>query len=158
MTVLGLPLHPLVVHLAVVFVPLAAIAFVGVMWRAEWRRAYGSLVTSAAVVGAVGALLAAQSGEDMEDRLRRTTGQRLDFGSHPDQGDATQMLAIVFALVAVALWFIERRGVRGPSWLPTAAYGLGAVLAVSATVAITLTGHSGATLVWAELGTFVTPR
>jgi hypothetical protein len=38
--VYGLPAHPLLVHAAVVLVPLAAVALVTTGWRETWRRAY----------------------------------------------------------------------------------------------------------------------
>ena len=81
MEIAGLPLHPLVVHLAVVLVPGAAIAFIATMWHPAWRRAYLWLVVLAAVGGAVGAFVAAQSGEMLEDAIRRSVATRPRFGS-----------------------------------------------------------------------------
>jgi hypothetical protein len=40
----GLPVHPLVVHLVVVLLPLAAIGTIAIAVRPVWRRPYGALV------------------------------------------------------------------------------------------------------------------
>ena len=106
----GLPAHPLLVHLAVVFVPLAAAAFVLTMWRDTWRRGYASLVAAGAAAGATGAVLAAQSGEALEETLRRTAPTRPRFGEHPEQGDTAEILAVVFAIIAITVWALDRWG------------------------------------------------
>ncbi|MFA7250298.1 MAG: DUF2231 domain-containing protein [Dehalococcoidia bacterium] len=160
MNIAGLPAHPLLVHLAVVLVPIAALAFVLVMWRGSWRRAYGGLIAAAAAVGAAGALLAAQSGESLEHTLRATQGIRRELGEHPEQGDAAEFLALIFGLVAVALWAIDRWGARWslPAWTPVLVYAAGVLAAAGSTGAMVVAGDSGARLVWETLGTFVTPR
>ncbi len=56
----GLPLHPLVVHAAVVFIPLAALGAVLVVLSARFRGRYGGLAVllgAAAVVAAFAARL-----------------------------------------------------------------------------------------------------
>ena len=55
----GLPAHPLLVHLPVVAIPLAAIGAVLLALRPGWRRAYGPVVVGLAALGAVGGVLAA---------------------------------------------------------------------------------------------------
>jgi hypothetical protein len=54
----GLPAHPLVVHAAVVLVPLAALAFVATGWRAAWRQAYYLPIMLLAVAGSVASWIA----------------------------------------------------------------------------------------------------
>ncbi|PKQ21842.1 MAG: hypothetical protein CVT65_16395, partial [Actinobacteria bacterium HGW-Actinobacteria-5] len=63
MDVLGLPLHPLVVHAAVVLVPLAALGALVVLAWARARDRYGWLVVAFAVAGAGAAVVARLSGE-----------------------------------------------------------------------------------------------
>lgn len=162
MQIAGLPLHPLLVHAAVVIVPLAAIAFVAAMWREDWRRRYLWLVALAAVGGGVAAFLAAQSGEALEHGIRDAAAAagsaRPDFGDHPEQGDAAEALSMLFALAAAALWLVQRRAAALPVWAPRAAYGVGVLAALAALGMMVVAGDTGARLVWQELGSFPTGR
>ncbi|MEI7926526.1 MAG: DUF2231 domain-containing protein [Chloroflexota bacterium] len=160
MQIAGIPAHPLMVHAAVVLVPLALLGYLGLLWRVEGRRTYGWLVTGVAVAGAVAAILAAQSGESLEHALRLASGARPQFGEHPDQGDTAEFLSVAFGAAVVALWGLERFGARWPlpAWTPTALYVLGALVGLAATGMIVVAGHSGATLAWDTLGTFVKPK
>ncbi|MBV9830859.1 MAG: hypothetical protein JOZ82_04630, partial [Marmoricola sp.] len=74
MHVNGLPLHPLVVHAAVVFVPLAAIAVGVYALASRWRWALRWPMAVLAVLAALAVQLAAMSG----DNLKHATG---DHGS-----------------------------------------------------------------------------
>ena len=64
MTINGVPLHPLVVHAAVVFVPLAVLAVLTLLvprWR--WASRWVALVVVALAAGSV--QLAAMTGDDL---------------------------------------------------------------------------------------------
>lgn len=159
-TITGLPAHALLVHAAVVLVPLAAIALAVVGWRSDWRQHYSLPVAIVAVVGAGFAFLAKQSGEPLRNSLRetaRSAGERVNFGDHPEQGDTAFVMAFFFAAAAVGVWLIDRYGPRYnlPKWAPTAAYGVALVPALLAIVTMIVAGHSGATLVWKDVGTLV---
>ncbi|MEX1255275.1 MAG: DUF2231 domain-containing protein [Dehalococcoidia bacterium] len=171
--VAGLPLHVLIVHFAVVLVPLAAVSLIATGWRADWRRRYGLAIALIAIVGAASAFVAAQSGASLAHTVRQSAaasnqqtvnsgGGRVSLGEHPEQGDNAEVAAITFAVAAALLFGLEQWGDRiqivGPEvarWLPMAAYiaasGLGAVALFTMIVA----GHSGATLVWKDVGNFV---
>jgi hypothetical protein len=60
-SVFGLPAHPLVVHMAVVLVPLAALSLIAVGWNKAWRHTYYLPITLLALGGAVGSFLASFS-------------------------------------------------------------------------------------------------
>ncbi len=102
MNIAGLPAHPLLVHLAVVMVPLGGLAFIGTMWRAAWRREYAWLIAVVALVGALGAILAAQTGESLEHALRAASTTRLRLGDHPQQGSTAEVMAAA-AVVAIVI-------------------------------------------------------
>ena len=162
-SVFGLPTHAFLVHGAVVLVPLASLALVLVGWRADWRRAYLAPATALAVVGAVFAFLAQQSGGPLKRAIRNAAdraGQRASFGSHPQDGNTAFAFAIALGVLAAGFWAIDRHGpARGlPKWAPAAAYAVVAVVAVGATVTMVLAGHSGATLVWKNVGTYAGSR
>lgn len=70
-SVFGLPTHPLVVHLTVVLVPLAAVALIAVGWNRAWRHTYYLPITLIALGGAIGSFLAKQTGGSLRQALRR---------------------------------------------------------------------------------------
>lgn len=156
-TLAGLPAHALLVHAAVVLVPLAVIAFAALCWKVEWRGRYLLPVTILAVVGGASAFLAKQSGEPLQSSVRRAAGQRVSFGEHPENGDTAFVMAGLFMVAVVAYWALLRWGVKKwdlPKWTPIAGYGVVLVPAVLALVTMIIAGHSGAALVWKDLGTF----
>lgn len=159
----GIPVHPLAAHAAVVLVPLAALAFAALLWRRGWRVVYGIPVAALAVAGAVAAWATRSSGEPLEDSVKdaaRAAGMRARFGDHPEQGDAAFLWAALFALavvVTVALAYAETKRPL-PRWLPLAAYAVTLVPAAIAVVAMVAAGHSGAALVWNDVGTFAGSR
>jgi len=160
-TILGLPAHPLLVHAAVILVPLAAIALAITGWKRAWRRHYSFPVAVLAIAGAVFAFLAKGSGEPLEERVEdaaQAAGVRARFGDHPEQGDTAFIFALALAAVATALWAIDRWGERFgvPKWAPTAVYAVALLAAVIAFATMFIAGHSGAELVWNEVGVFPT--
>ena len=159
----GLPAHPLVVHLAVVMAPLAAVALVSTGWRADWRRRYGPIVVALALIGALASLVAAQSGEALQEGVRRSAeavGTTAQFGDHPEQGQLAEIAAFALAGMAIIVWATERwrEYLPAPRWTPGAAYSLALAVSVIAIGAFVVAGHSGATLVWKDLGTFASRR
>jgi uncharacterized membrane protein len=153
----GLPAHPLVVHAAVVLVPLAALAFVATGWRAAWRQAYYLPITLLAVAGSVASWVAKQTGESLQETVR-AAGKRV--GDHPQHGDIAFVTATLFALACVAVYVYqtygeqlrERFGLQEKFRLPVdeqvALYVATVPFAALAVVAMVIAGHSGATLVW----------
>ena len=153
----GLPAHPLLVHGAVVLVPLAAGAFIVTGAREAWRRSYYLPVALAAIAGGVFAFLAKQSGEPLSQSVRRA-GQHV--GEHPENGDTAFFFAVLFAgaVAAVYLFFRYESSIRSAlrieGWprLPisynTAFYLATIPLAVLAIFTMLVAGHSGAELVW----------
>ena len=68
-TVGGLPLHPLVVHLVVVVVPLT---FAGAVLMAVWprfSRRFGPLIAIGAALGLVAGFIAKEAGEQLAPRV-----------------------------------------------------------------------------------------
>jgi predicted membrane protein DUF2231 len=162
-TVLGLPVHVLLVHFAVVLVPLAALVLIGTCWRPRWRVTYSLPVAALAVGGAVAAFISAQSGGTLRRSIRETAlteGTRARFGSHPGYGNIAEVAAMFLALAAVAIWGTERWGARFQlkTWMAPVVYAASCGIALLAIVTMVLAGHSGSTLVWKDLGNYVTSR
>ena len=142
----GLPTHPLLVHLPVVLVPLAAILAIVIAARASWDRRIGGVVVLIALGGALSSLLAKESGEQLARRL----GNPID---HAHWGSRLPLIAGALFLSVLILWLFDR-GIPGnrrrPWWLVL----LAVVVIVVAVVALWWTwrtGDSGARSVWEPL-------
>lgn len=160
MTIFGLPLHILVVHAAVIFVPLAALGILVTGWREQWRKSYTFPLLLIAVAGAVAAVLAASSGEELEESIREAANQRVRFGEHPEEGETARNFTLLFAFAVAAFWAVQQWGSRFQlkPWSQTVAYVAASGFGVIALVTIVLAGHSGAALVWKDVGNFVSPK
>jgi hypothetical protein len=155
--VFGLPPHPLLVHAAVVLVPLAALALIATGWREAWRKAYLLPITLLAVGGAGFTFLAKQSGESLQESVR-AAGKRV--GEHPEQGDTAFVFAGLFAVTCLALYAYQTWGeqlrdrlgwterFRLPVNETVALYLVNVPVAALAIWAMLVAGHSGARLVW----------
>jgi len=150
----GLPAHPLIVHGAVVLVPLAALALLLTAWRRAWREAYALPIALLAWTGWGFSQLAAGSGEGLEHDLRgaaRAAGVAAPrFGEHAELGETAAFLALLVAVAATALWAVDRLPGRWPQphWLPGALYVTSAVVAVMGAGWMVQAGHTGADLAW----------
>lgn len=145
MDILGLPLHPLVVHAAVVLLPLAALGALLIAVSKRARTRYGSLVVALSVL-ATGSVVGA-----------RVTGESLNGGT-----DATGILAthVTYGLLtpwpagalvlSSLLLVIAGRGKSRP-FLLTAAL-LTVVAALVSLAIIIVVGHAGSASVWGAQG------
>ena len=149
----GVPLHPLVVHAAVVFVPLAAlsaIAFVVPRWRGAVR--WPAVVL--AVVAALAVQAATLTGEDLEE----SRGPRSALiHEHSEYADKLQVLMYVLAVVMVVAFVVMPVVSRAAGGRDRAAkvavlekplLVLLPLLALGALVLVYLTGDAGARSVW----------
>src|SRR6266581_3580275 len=103
-SVFGLPAHPLVVHIAVVLVPLAALSLIAVGWNERLRRRYYLPIAVVALAGAVGAFLAEQTGGSLRRALREA-GKRV--GNHPQEGNIAFWTAVLLGATCVVLYLYE---------------------------------------------------
>ena len=136
----GLPIHPLVVHGAVVLIPLAAVGALAVVGSAWVRQRYGWLTVLFAVAGAGSALAARLSGPI----LAETRGGGPAFATHMMWGSLAPFPAVALALFLPAALLVEQRS-RAAWWVMVALTGISALAAL---VLVVLTGHSGAIAVW----------
>jgi hypothetical protein len=154
-TLFGLPAHPLLVHIPVVFLPLAAIGAVAIALKASWRRTYGWLVVALGAVALAGMQLAMGSGEGLEGHVERSP----TLHHHTQLAEATRPLAAGLLLAVVAIVILDRRSRKaadseGSPEAPKAVMaGLSFVtvaLAVVSSVWIVKTGHEGARATWED--------
>lgn len=140
----GLPVHPLVVHAAVVLVPLAAL---GVLLMVVWpgfSRRHGWLVVGVGLAGAGASVVAKLSGEALEERVGEPGFD------HADLGELMPIAAAALALVTLVLWLVDRSGGEvGPRrGVRIAAAVAAAVVALGSLFWVYRVGDSGAKSVW----------
>lgn len=140
----GLPLHPLVVHAAVVLLPLAALVLILLVFVPAWRTRFGWVTIGGLAVGTGAAWLAKESGEALAAKV----GLPAD---HAQWGDILVPVSIVLFVVAVIWLVLRNRAARATSGSVAATItgGLTVLLALAATAITVLVGHSGAQAVWA---------
>jgi len=146
-TLFGLPAHPLVVHAAVVLLPLAAIGLVVVALLPNARRHYAPIVFGVALAATIAVGLAQQSGESLEGDVKKT--EQLE--EHTEQGQTVLPWAIAVTIVsaAVAAEPYARSRFDYPPRVVTGVLVAAAVLVgVGATWTVIDVGHSGAASVW----------
>jgi uncharacterized membrane protein len=145
----GLPAHPLLVHLPVVMVPMAALGAIILAIFPKYFARFGWWVTGISFIGAIGAILAAGSGETLEERVDRSSTLR----DHAEMGETARLLAV--ALFVVLLIVMLARKYRAADMTKKAvSIAVSVVIAVSAAAAgwvIIQTGHSGAKASWCEV-------
>ena len=149
-TVLGLPVHPLIVHATVVVVPTAALA---VALYAVWPRfrawaRWGPLAL--ALAAAVLTPLSTSSGESLEHRV----GSSAAIEEHSHLADVLIWWVVPLAVLAGALWWWHRadHGTRSHRSLAVAAAVVPVVVAVGTLVQVVLIGHTGAEAAWSDVG------
>ncbi|HHU37769.1 MAG TPA: cytochrome b5 domain-containing protein [Propionibacterium sp.] len=147
MDFVGLPLHPLVVHLVVVALPVGALATVAAVVSPAVRERFGVLAIGTLTLGALGAIAAKFSGEALAETVLRPE-------SHERFGNATLIVGLATAALAWLWWWLERRREQAPpgtsGFGAMATGGLLATAALAVTVLAVLTGHSGAQATWSS--------
>ncbi len=159
-TIGGIPLHPLIVHAVVVLVPLASLLLLLAAVSPRIRHWAGLLTPITATIALFLTPLASQSGEALQRRVQSSPA----LEDHVELGDSLVFFVFVVAVLAWALWFLDRRarasatgtaadGVatrRSP--LLTAVIVLSVLAVVATTVEVVLIGHSGAEATWSKVG------
>jgi hypothetical protein len=143
MEINGLPLHALVVHAAVVFGPLSALA--GVLYAVpRWRDTvrWPLVVTVAIALGSI--WVAYLSGQQVKEANQFGGDLAELLKTHEDRAGTLRLLVSGFAAASfVAAWQHAR---TGP--LRTLLAALVAVLAVLTGIWVGLTGDAGAQIAW----------
>ncbi|MGB7819360.1 MAG: DUF2231 domain-containing protein [Ornithinibacter sp.] len=168
-TVLGIPVHALVVHAVVVLAPLTALLLLLFGVSARFRAWSGVLTPVVATLTTALTPVATQSGEALQRRVPDTGLVE----EHAEMGDTLVWVMIAATIVAWAAWWFFRRSASGPAGIessggassgssgPSVAQRALAVLCVVAAVGVSidvvLVGHSGAKSVWSDVAAG-TPR
>lgn len=148
--VFGLPLHALVVHAAVVLVPLVAIGGIVMACSSRFSRRFGVLIVLVAYGALFATLLAGHTGEQLQAALS------IAVGKHGTMGQAAKYVVFVFAAILTALYYLDwRLGRPGKkSKRGMLEYIVATLTVIAALVSIYWiidVGHSGAKLVWSSI-------
>lgn len=156
-TVNGLPLHPLIVHAAVVLLPLSAIGLIIIAFVPKWRRTYGWLVLLGLFISVGASFLAKETGEQLAEQVGEPE-------RHAELGDVMPIIAfLLFAVAAVWLgvaWRTDKAAAAaaaanpgepaGQSVVTTVLAVVSVIAAIVAIVWMVLVGDSGAKAVWSD--------
>lgn len=142
----GLPVHILIVHLAVVLIPLSAIGAILIAARPKALRLFGAATVIGATVGVLASVIATLSGNQLAERVGWPE-------RHANYGEIFPFAAIAFLLLLIVFW-VYARGVplnrNRPLWLKV----FGAVLivvSIGISYFTVLTGYSGSKATWSEI-------
>ena len=152
----GLPAHPLLVHMPVVFAPLVMLLALATVLYPPWRRSFGWLLLCASVVMFGGMVGAANSGQ----RLEKILDGLVKVDKHAALGERTRLLSFILVLAVLAFVFVGRwadgkaansvgsAAASAPRWLVPVVGAVMSVLSVLVVVWSIRTGHEGAKAVW----------
>lgn len=152
--VMGLPAHALVVHAAVVFIPLLALVATGYAVLPRFRARLDWATAVLAVAAPVAAFAATQSGEELREVLieKNYPAEIIQkVNEHQAYGDRSFYWSVGLGVLALALLVVtsgHRRVPKSPRWLGLV---LGAAVVVFAVLNVWFvfqTGDSGAQVVW----------
>lgn len=152
-----MPLHPLLVHFAVVFVILAALGQLGAALIPRVRRWLGWVQPAFSVVTSITVLLTAGAGNQLliEHSGHSDHSHEAAF-THATWGGALATWVWVFLLTVVAFWLVATVSAKPGSVLakvqhPVAKWvigGLSVVLSGVMLFLVFMTGDTGAASVW----------
>jgi hypothetical protein len=152
-TIIGLPAHPLVVHGAVVGIPLAASGVLAYVARPAWRgRLWWPLVLTVAAAW-VFAILAGSTGETLEHALKETSLIERHAELAEKLGLAVHIMGSSAAVMLLGDYFSQWLRREGTVWsvarlLRKVAPAIAAVAALAALVLVGMVGHAGAKATW----------
>lgn len=151
-TILGLPVHALILHATVVLLPLTAGLLVLSAFVAQVAARAGLLLPAAGVLSLVLVPLTTSSG----NRLRARLPVNPEIDAHANAAGALLPWAVALAVMCVAVWWVSRehgsdighRTLAARSVTSVVIAVLATVGAVGAVVEVAYIGHLGATATW----------
>lgn len=146
----GLPLHPLAVHAAVVFVPLAA--FLGVLFTIPRTRAWARIPFAVvSVVGLLSVFVARQSGlifkTDLDINAQGGTIVSL-VNKHQHRANWLLLFMIAFAVIALVAFYLSRDLERFTGALAISVSVVVVVAALVVAFQVYLVGDIGSRALW----------
>lgn len=141
----GLPVHPLVLHVTVVFIPLAALGLILMAVLPRWGARFGWVVAAAAAVALGFSYVTKEAGEQLEKMVGEPGFD------HAEWGDRIPIVAGVLFAMTLILWLAQRSWAKkqdAGKGLITILGVLSVIIAVAAMFMIYMAGDTGAKSVW----------
>jgi hypothetical protein len=150
-TFFGLPLHPLVIHAAVVFIPLLIVAALVYVLAPQTRAKLNWAVVILGVIAPLSALFAKLSGDAFRIRIVRRHLANAEILNnidvHRHYGTLTLYVTIALGLVALAAVLLPVLRQRTLAvWVPLAVVTVG--LSAASAYYVFRTGDTAAHIVW----------
>jgi hypothetical protein len=150
----GIPLHPLVVHAAVVFTPLAALSALGFAVVARWRSYLRWPTAALVVIAAVVDYTAKVTGQNLFNKLQAQGFHNKWLTLHQHRANILVWIVLALAVVGLLATLTVPAGAAAArvSTQPVVVLALRVAvvgLAVAALVYVYLTGDAGARSLWA---------
>lgn len=146
---MNLPVHVLVLHFAVVLIPMGAMATIAVMVRQEWRTKFAMYVAAGNVGLLALTFVTVRAGLDLQVKLDPTR-QNVPTNDHETFGKALLWIVLALAVVSVITWLASRADNFAPVAL-TGLAGVVALLAFASAGMTVVTGHTGSESHWGAL-------
>ena len=144
--ILGLPLHPLIIHAVVVLVPLSALGVIFLLVFPRIAPTFSPLILILLIASTVAGFIAENSGQALSNRVGYP-------GDHGQQGERLSKLILLFTLLYITWFVIYRKSIKFKSADKLLKRGLSVLLLLTAIASTTLTfivGHSGAKASWED--------
>lgn len=148
----GLPLHPLAVHAAVIFVPLAA--FLGVLFAVPRTRVWSRIPLALVSIAALASVFVAkQSGQKLRDALGLQGPVASLIAEHQRRANLLMILVLIFTVIALVAVFVSRDAQRFNGALAIAVSAVVVVGAVVVGIQTYRVGDIGSKALWNPTGT-----
>ncbi len=139
----GLPLHPLIDHVVVIFLPVFSLALIALYIFEGLRDKYSVIVQIGLAIAFVSSFIAKESGEALSLRVGTPI-------KHANLGE--KLVPLAFALfIASLIWFyLLRNPIKVNNNVVKIVGLISVLLAVAALIMTYLVGHSGAEATWKD--------
>ena len=141
--IMGLPVHLLVTHAVVVLLPLAVLTLILVITIPQLRAHYRYPAVGLAIVGAISAIIAEQSGQALQARVGYP-------GEHAEWGEMLPPVAVTLAVLSVVWLIVSRMASSRGKVLAAVIGGVIIVVGIIAVVITVQAGNSGSEKTWSE--------
>jgi len=139
----GLPVHVLITHAVVVLLPLAVLTLILVITIPKLRSHYRYPAVGLAIVSAISAIIAEQSGQALQARVGYP-------GEHAEWGEMLPPVAVALAVLSVIWLIVSRMASSRGKVLAAIIGGVIIVVGIFAVVITVQAGHSGSEQTWSE--------
>jgi hypothetical protein len=145
-TAFGLPAHPLIIHVPVIFIPVLGLVTLAAMVNFRWFERHGVLIAAFSVISLASTLLAVGAGEAFRETRPDDVVNSPTMHDHADAGITVRLAMLILTAALVGLQWSPRL----PRAVTIALRVIAALFALTALIMVVRTGHLGAKLAWGD--------